>query len=41
MTSGSVTRWARIFTGSTSIWYCLTKPPIEATSETPSTALSW
>ena len=26
--------------GSTSTWYCLTKPPTLATSETPSTAVS-
>ena len=27
--------------GSTSIWYCCTWPPTEATSATPGTALSW
>src|ERR1017187_7010662 len=27
--------------GSTVTWYCLTKPPTEATSATPGTAVSW
>ncbi len=34
-------RNARSFSGSTSTWYCLTKPPRLATSETPGTAVSW
>src|SRR6185436_8443177 len=27
--------------GSTVTWYCLTKPPMDATSDTPATARSW
>jgi hypothetical protein len=34
--SDNVTPWARIRAGSTTIEYCLTKPPTLATSETPS-----
>ena len=35
-TCESVTPKARSFSGSTSTWYWRTKPPTEATSETPS-----
>ena len=35
-TCSSVTPYARIASGSTSTWYSRTKPPIEATSDTPS-----
>jgi hypothetical protein len=32
---------ARSRFGSTSIWYCCTAPPTDATSATPGTAFSW
>ena len=41
MTSWSKIPRSRIFAGETSIWYCRTKPPTDATSATPGTAFNW
>src|SRR6516162_2638006 len=41
LTSAIERLYARSFVGSTVIWYCFTKPPMDATSDTPSTAVSW
>ena len=40
LTLASGTLYASSFAGSTSIWYCFSKPPNEAISATPGTAVS-